>query len=187
MVNSNQSGSPDDQVPPSTCSPHEDVCKEVEYKLAECAINLPKVREVATRALTETFKAAAFHDVDKYINGGACKESFMSLAECPDKDKWDKQMAMLNCMENHSDYYHKFLENVDEHMEKAGRKELESIFPGREEEMPLGVHKYFMKGKGVCCKKQYKAYMDCAIEKACEEDQHGPIFTTYAKMVFRFL
>ncbi|KAG2311003.1 hypothetical protein Bca52824_022560 [Brassica carinata] len=186
-MGNSESRSPNDQVPPSTSSPYEDGCKEAEIKLIECAITLPEVRELATKALTEAFKAAAFHDEDKYMKGGACKESFTSLAECPDRDKLDMQMAMLNCMEDHSDYYHKYLEIVDEQMSKKAVKELESIFPGEEKEWALEVHKYFMKGKGGCCKEQYTGYTDCMIEKLCEEEQCGPFVTTITKMLFRKL
>lgn len=31
--------------------------------------------------------------------GGACKESFLTFVECPDKEKSDKKMTMLECME----------------------------------------------------------------------------------------
>ncbi|KAG2260748.1 hypothetical protein Bca52824_080042 [Brassica carinata] len=186
MVNS-ESRSPNDQVPPSTCSPHEDGCKEALNKLAECASTVPMMKEFGTKGLTEAFKAGAFHAEDNYMKGGACKESFMSLAECPDMDKPDKQAALLDCMEAHSDYYHKYLEIVDEHVEKVAMKELESTFPGGEEELALGVHRYFMKGKGGCCKKQYTAFTDCMIEEDCKEEQCGPFMTTITKMIFRFL
>lgn len=98
MVNS-ESRSPNDQVPPSTCSPHEDGCEEAVNKLAECMSTVPMMKEFGTKGLTEAFKASAFHAEDNYIKGGACKESFMALAECPDRDKPDKQAAMLDCMQ----------------------------------------------------------------------------------------
>ncbi|KAL0875667.1 hypothetical protein Bca101_025372 [Brassica carinata] len=103
-MGNSESRSPNDQVSPSTCSPHEDGCKEAEIKLIECAITLPEVKELATKGLIEAFKDAGLHD--------------------------------------------KYLENVDEQMSKAAVKELESIFPGESKEWALGVHKYFMKGKG---------------------------------------
>ncbi|KAF2548614.1 hypothetical protein F2Q70_00019765 [Brassica cretica] len=123
MVNS-ESRSPNDQVPPSTCSPHEDGCEEAVNKLAECMSTVPMMKEFGTKGLTEAFKAGAFHAEDNYLKGGACKESFMALAECPDRDKPDKQAAMLDCMEAHSDYYHKYIEIVDGHVVEKSEKEL---------------------------------------------------------------
>ena len=178
-----ESHSSNDQVPPSTtCSPHEGGCKEAEDKLTECMLILPKVKELTTKAVTEVFKTA---DYD-YMKGGACKEPFMALAECPDRDKPDKQIAMLKCMEAHSDYYHKYNEIID----KQVSKEVESMFPGGEVKLALGVHEFFTKGEGDCCKEQYFACMDCLIEEGFneeEEEEFGPGFIKFGKWLLRLL
>ncbi|CAF2052115.1 hypothetical protein HID58_036931 [Brassica napus] len=191
MVNS-ESHSSNDQVPPSTtCSPHEGGCKEAEDKLTECMLTLPKVKELTTKAMTSVFKTDASHDVaeDKfadYMKGGACKEPFMALSECPDRDNTHKQIAMLKCMEAHSDYYHKYNEIID----KQVSKEVESMFPGGEVKLALGVHEFFTKGEGDCCKEQYFACMDCLIEEGFneeEEEEFGPGFINFGKWLLRLL
>ncbi|KAF3573668.1 hypothetical protein F2Q69_00063810 [Brassica cretica] len=188
MVNS-ESHSSNDQVPPSTTcsSPHEDGCKEADNKLIECALTLPTMKEITTKAATAVFKTADLAE-DKfadYMKGGACNESFMALAECPDRDKPDKQIAMLKCMEAHSDYYHKYNEIIDEQV----LKEAKSIFPGGDLGFLLGVHEFLTKGEGGCCKEQYLACMDCHIEEGLkeEEEELGPGFITFAKRLIRFL
>ena len=68
MVNS-ESRSPNDQVPPSTCSPHEDACKEAETKLEECALAhlASKVDDIATKEF-KGLKAAFNDDYNKYTD-----------------------------------------------------------------------------------------------------------------------
>ncbi|KAF2544464.1 hypothetical protein F2Q68_00029662 [Brassica cretica] len=99
----------------STCSPQEDDCKEAETKLMECALAhlTPKVVEIGTKTLEEGYKAAFDADDDKYeeyMKGGPCKESYMAYVESSDKDSHDKDITMMECLEAHSDYYHKFLD-----------------------------------------------------------------------------
>ncbi|KAJ4895294.1 Uncharacterized protein Rs2_22088 [Raphanus sativus] len=188
MVNSESHSSNDQVPPPSTCSPHVGDCEEAVNKLMECAMALPKVKELSKKVVTEVFKAADLHDDEEvkfsdYMKGGACKESFVALAECPDEYK---QKAMLECMEAHSDYYHnKYKEIIDGEIDKGTLKELESTFPGGEVEVFLGIHEFFTKGEGGCCKEQYLASVDCVIEE--EEDQSDPLLTTFTKRLFRFL
>ncbi|CAH8388415.1 unnamed protein product [Eruca vesicaria subsp. sativa] len=150
-----------------------------------------KVNELFTKGMSEAFKAGASHEEEDkfadYMKGGACRESFMALAECSDGDKPDKQMAMLDCMEAHSDYHHKYLEIIDEQVSKQAMEELESMFPGGEGELVLGVHEFFTKGEGGCCKEQYMAYMDCNIEKVDEGDQYDPLLTTFTQRLLRIL
>ncbi|XP_018487921.1 uncharacterized protein LOC108858504 [Raphanus sativus] len=184
MVNS-ESHSSSDQVPPST--PHVDGFTVSARKLLDCAHHLPKVQELATKVASEAFKAAILNDEEgkfsDYMKGGACKESFVALAECPDGFK--QLSGMFDCMDAHSDYYEKYKkEIIYEQIEKEFVKELDSTFPGGEVEVFLGIHEFFTKGEGGCCKEQYLASVDCVIE---EEDQSDPLLTTFTKRLFRFL
>ncbi|CAN7071067.1 unnamed protein product [Brassica oleracea var. botrytis] len=145
----------------STCSPQEDDCKEAETKLMECALAhlTPKVVEIGTKTLEEGYKAAFDADDDKYeeyMKGGPCKESYMAYVESSHKDSHDKDITMMECLEAHSDYYHKFLDFYNGGPEQV-MKEFESINPFRD---PIRGHEFL----GDCCKQQYSDFMNCFLK-----------------------
>ncbi|KAG2240551.1 hypothetical protein Bca52824_090693 [Brassica carinata] len=155
----------------STCSPHEDDCKEAETKLRECArAHLTIMLEViGNKTLEEGYKAAFDADDDKYeeyMERGPCKESYMAYVESTDKDSDDKHMAMMECMETHSDYYDKFLDFYKGGPEKA-LKEFESVVPllSNGEVDPIRAQAFY----GHCCKQEYSDFMNCFVKNNLAE------------------
>ena len=141
----------------STCSPHEDACKEAETKLEECALAhlASKVDEIATKGF-KGFEAAFNDDYNKYTDymiGGACKESYMNWVESTNNDSGD----LIECVEAHSDYYHKFIDFYKGAQEQV-MKEFESIM---EEESPIRAQEFF----GDCCKEQFSALLKCLMKQ----------------------
>ncbi|CAF2052117.1 unnamed protein product [Brassica napus] len=149
----------------STCSPHEDACKEAETKLEECALAhlASKVDEIATKGF-KGFEAAFNDDYNKYTDymiGGACKESYMNWVESTNNDSGD----LIECVEAHSDYYHKFIDFYKGVQEQGIQvmKEFDSIM---EEESPIRAQECSYKEFfGDCCKEQFSALLKCLMKQ----------------------
>ncbi|KAJ4892046.1 GCK domain-containing protein [Raphanus sativus] len=153
----------------STSSPHQNCCKEAETKLKKCvrAHLASKIEEMATKEREKDFKAAFDDDHDKYadyMKRGACNESYMTWVKNTDKGSDDKYMRMMECMEAHSDYYHKFLDFYIGGQERV-MKEFKSIYPFRkDDETPIRVQEFLED----CCKEQYLAVFRCYLKNLAE-------------------
>ncbi|KAL0718153.1 hypothetical protein Bca4012_067475 [Brassica carinata] len=145
---------------------HEDRCKEAENKLEECVLAHfnPKMEEIGTKLSIKGYKAT-FHDEDDklvyYLKRGACKESVTAFVEGPDRDKHG---TMRECMEAHSNYYHKYL-SMCQSIDKQIKEEIESIYPFVyvEDRDTAIIDHHEALTDGDCCKEQYAAYKGCCL------------------------
>ncbi|KAL0652602.1 hypothetical protein Bca4012_095293 [Brassica carinata] len=118
-------------------------------------------------------------EVDKYydfMERGACKESWIALAECwyaadCAKEDKDKLMFMLcECVEAHSDYYHPVLEPASKVAEEQLFKELEAFVLTSSDQPKVGEDELterileFMNGGD--CKESFTPWLDIIIEEA---------------------
>lgn len=121
----------------------------------------------------------AREEVEKYcdfMERGACKESWIALAQCWDaadvsKEEKDKRMFMLfECTKAHSDYYHPLLEPArDKALDEQVAKEIEALFSTSSDQLKVGDDELtdrileFMNGGA--CKESFTRWLDILMEE----------------------
>ncbi|CAE5957310.1 unnamed protein product [Arabidopsis arenosa] len=112
-----------------------------------------------------------------FMEGGACKESYLNLIYCVEDEEPKYKEALEKCMNAHSDYYEPIISRIEtciETSEEQLTKDIEAIFlpstildqtkEGDAEREEILEEKFlaFMKGGG--CEEQCTALRDCFLE-----------------------
>ncbi|KAG7591446.1 GCK domain [Arabidopsis thaliana x Arabidopsis arenosa] len=104
-----------------------------------------------------------------FMEGGACKESYLDLIYCFDDEEPKYSEILENCMKAHSDYYEPVIARLETCKEQL-TKDLEAVFlpstllDQRKEGDIEKEESFIAFMKGGSCKESYTAWSDCAKE-----------------------